>query len=151
MPANKKPRKKYTPWKVTNGITNTPRIDEVVRTFQPLRDMLAELKKGTVDTIKGYPVMIDWQREYCRIDHALLGWIGGWERLAPTIDQSPLIKLHKALELGIPLTIDQIVNAERVIDKQQAIYLQTPVEHIKSAITTELINIEFENMGLTQK
>ena len=151
MSRSQKPRKKYRPGRIALGITNTPRIDEVVRIFHPIRETFAQLRRGEIEAIKGYPVFSDWQGEWSRIDQALLGWVSCWQRLAPALDQSALRKLHLSLEHGIPLTIAQIDAAERVLDQQQAIFLRTPVEKIMSITKTELLAIEFEAAGLLKE
>ena len=149
MPKSASPRRRYNPHKLRSMVTNRPRLDEQHRVFLPVVKSLEALR-GEVETMRGYPVFLDWTGEYSRIDQALRGWVDCWERFGTGIDLEPLRKLAKKLEAGIPITEDELDSADRVVAQQQAVFIRMPVEFIKHHTTTELVAIEADRLGLRE-
>lgn len=118
----------------------------------PIRRNFLELRSGFADSVRGYVVFQDWQGEYSRMDHALVGWVDCWNRFDyHDIDLAPLTNLRRKLEAGTPLTIPEIDACLRTLAIQQKQLTRMPRDHIQQQTTTELIQIELEKRGIISK
>lgn len=118
--------------------------------IDPIRRSLMMAKTGEVDSINGYPHMIDWRGQWSRIDEALEGWVDCWTRFQSGIDLGPLERLRKKLTNGVMLTLEEIDAALGTLRQQEKALTRLPKDFIRRQTDTELINIELEQLGIKE-
>ena len=148
MAKNKKPAKRYNPLKFANRPSRVM-PDEAFRIFQPVRDALNALR-GEVMVHRGYPVMLDWQGQYSRIDIVLVGWADCWDALFGALDNSPVRRLAKKLEAGMMIEESELEEVERLIDVQQGKFVGMDVKGVGSKMRTQEIAIHMDELGLRE-
>lgn len=148
MAGNKRPKKRYNPLKHANRPTFVS-VDEAYRIFDPVRKLLSALR-GEVETINGYPVSMDWDGRYARIDFMLISWSECWDKLFKTESNTPLRRLAAKLANGVPLFESDLDDAEAVLDVQQSAMVRMRASDVASSMTTQQIAIQLENLGLLE-
>lgn len=115
----------------------------------PMRQALAEVKSGEVDSIRGYAVTrLHAKDEYARLDFCINGFVALLERLMPDLDTGPANRLSKRLESGVPLTIMEIDATLALLNIAEDSLVGMPIDKVKDAVQVEQINIELEALGL---
>ena len=128
---------------------STPSLAETLHIFKPIIEGIHSLR-GEVYTVSGYPAFIDHTGQLSRIDHALRGWIDCWKRMDPSMDTSPLSRLAKKLEYGMPLFEEDIEECAANLNKQISRFMVLPTEAILHHAMTEQISIQLEQMGIKE-
>lgn len=118
--------------------------------IDPLRRSLMMARSGEMDTLRGYPAMLDWQGEWSRVDQALQGWIDCWERFQSGIDLKPLDAFRRKIVAGVMLTVQEVDAALGTLRKQESMLTKMPRDFIRRQTDTELINIELEQLGIKE-
>ena len=115
----------------------------------PIRSALKEMLSGEVDSIRGYAVTrLHRGDEYERVDYCLAGFSGVLGRIFPEIDLSPLTRLQKRLAAGAPVTESEIHAALAFLKSLETPLIKQDWNYIKSCLTTEMLSIEFSEMGM---
>lgn len=119
--------------------------------LEPIRKAFGDMKAGEVDSIRGYAVTrIDHTDEYARIDFAINGFTALIERLLPDTPCTPMQSVSKKLAAGVPLTQGEIDACLALLNRCETRLIKVPREAIRSAVLTEQINIEVEQLGLKE-
>lgn len=117
----------------------------------PITDALAELRSGTVDAIRGYPVTrLGAGDDYARIDWAINGFLALLDRLMPDLDTAPLSRLSVKLAVGTPLHLADIDACVGVLHQIEARLIKIPRQTLIDTALVEQINIELERLGVKE-
>lgn len=153
MPKSKKPRKRYNA-AATAHRKNVPTFIEAFQMFDPIYRVMEQLEFGEVECVQGRPVFEAHDGDLYEISSAMIGWCDCWQRICDAqglmFESAPLRKLAKRLECGVPLTIDEVSAARKVIDFTRQVFAKTPVEVLRHNSVTEQIAIEFERLKLKE-
>lgn len=115
----------------------------------PMRQCLRDLRSGEVDAIRGYPVTrIDQGDDYARIDFCIAGFQSLIGRLCPQADDGSLARLQRKLANGVALTVGDIDAGLSMLHRCEDALTRLPMATIKSAVLTEMIDIEIDRAGL---
>ena len=115
----------------------------------PIRSALKEMLSGEVDSIRGYAVTrLHRGDEYERVDFCLAGFSGVLGRIFPALDLSPLTRLQKRLAAGAPVTEADIHAALAFLKSLETPMIKQDWHHIKSCLTTEMLSIELNELGM---
>ena len=118
---------------------------EVRAWLAPIRSAFAEMRTGEVDAIRGYPVTrLHHSDDYARIDYCIAGWRGCVGRLFPGSDLSALERVEKKLDAGTPLTLAEIDESLRTLNRFEDLMTGLTRAAVKAAVLTEQIAIELE-------
>lgn len=154
MPKSKKPRKKYNPMRVLNN-KNLPGMTDMFRLFDPIYSVLEQMEFGEIETINGAPVFLDYEGHWSEVSQAMIGWADCWQRICDdqkiAFDPTPLRKMAKKLDYGVPLELDDIGAARSVIDLTKRVFMLTPADVLRSHAVTEQIAIEFEKRQMLKE
>ena len=129
--------------------TKSPSLAETLAVFKPIIAGINSLRDEVL-TVHGYPAFIDHTGQLSRIDHALRGWIDCWKRMDPSMDTSPLSRLAKKLEYGMPIFEEDIEECASNLNKQISRFMVLPTEAILHHAMTEQISIQLEQMGIKE-
>jgi hypothetical protein len=115
----------------------------------PMRQAMAQIKGGEVETVRGYPVtkLHDGDKPE-RTDWCVNGFVALIERLDIGLDLGPAQRLSKKLEHGVLLTVAEVDSVLALLNQVENRLVGLQVAMVKDAVTTEQINIEFEALGL---
>ena len=117
----------------------------------PIRSCFAEIRSGEVDCIRGYAVTrLHDKDDYARIDFCINGFVALIERLCPSIDTAILKRISKELANGVPLTIAEIDSALSLLHRCENRLIKRTVAEVKSAVLTEQVCIEIDELGLRE-
>lgn len=116
--------------------------------FDPIRKTFNNMRQtGEVDSIRGYAVTrLHSGDDYARIDFCIAGWRGCLSRLFPDTDLSVMERIEKRLAAGVLLTIDEINEAQRLINRMEDLMTGLPSDAVRNAVLTEQLAIELEAM-----
>lgn len=113
--------------------------------LSPMRRSLLEMRTGYADSIRGYAVTrLHRQDDYARVDFCIAGFRGLLSRMLPDIDAGPLLKLENKLANGVPLTVEEIDAALRMLKSMEKPLMGKTVDEVTSAVRTEQIQIELD-------
>ena len=119
--------------------------------LSPIRSCMHELRSDDVSCIRGYAVTrLDQKDEYARIDFCINGFSALIDRLCPDVDTATLHRISKALANGVPLTIAEIDNALSLLHRCEDRLIKRTVAEVKSAVLTEQVCIEIDELGLRE-
>lgn len=122
---------------------------EIKQWFDPIRKCFKQMRHGEVDSIQGYPVtQLGWDDEWARIDQCIAGWRESVSRMVADADTTPLVRLEKKLANGVMLTQKEIDDGLALLNDFESKLIRVPREKIRDAVNTQLIAIEFEQMGM---
>lgn len=122
---------------------------EIRQWFDPIRKCFIQMRRGFVDSINGYPVtQLGWDDEWARIDQCICGWRESVARMVPDSDMAPLTRLEKKLANGVMLTHKEIDDGLALLNHFEDVLVKVTRERIRDAVNTQLIAIEFEQMGI---
>ena len=122
---------------------------EVRQWFDPIRKCLRQMREGYADSINGYVVtQLGWGDDYAKVDECIRGWREACARMVPDSDMLPLIRLEKKLSNGVMLTHKEIDDGLALLNQFESKLIRVPRERIRDAVNTQLIAIEFEQMGI---
>ena len=117
----------------------------------PMRACFAQMRSGEVDSIRGYAVTrLDQKDDYARIDFCINGFSALIDRLCPDVDTATLHRISKALANGVPLTIAEIDSALSLLRRCEDRLIKRTVAEVKSAVLTEQVCIEIDELGLRE-
>ena len=120
---------------------------QVAAWFAPIRQALNEMLSGEVDSIQGYAVTRLHSRDaYERVDFCLAGFSGVIARIFPDCDLSTLTRLQKRLANGTPIHPEEIHAALKLLKDMETPLIKADWHAIKSALTTEMIQIEMDEL-----
>ena len=115
--------------------------------FLPIRSALNEILTGEVDAIRGYAVTHLHSRDaYERVDFCMAGFVGVLIRIFPDSDLSPMTRLQKRLANGTPIHPEEIHAALKLLKDIETPLIKADWHAIKSALTTEMIQIEMDEL-----
>ena len=115
--------------------------------FLPIRHALKEMLSGETDSIRGYAVTrLHSRDDYARTDECIAGFVGVITRLFPACNVSPLVTLQKRLAAGAPVEAADIEAALRLLKSLETPLIKADWHEIKSALTTEMIQIEMDEL-----
>lgn len=113
--------------------------------LSPMRRSLLEMRSGYCDSIRGYAVTrLHRKDDYARVDFCIAGFRGLLARMFPAIDAGPLLKLENKLANGVPLTVEEIDAALRLLKSMEKPLMGKTVDEVTSAVRTEQIAIELD-------
>lgn len=113
----------------------------------PMRRCFAEMRSGEVDAIRGYAVTrLGNKDEYARIDFCIAGFRALIARLCSDIDCAPIERIEKKLAAGVPLTMEELDGALALLNRCESALIKHSVSAIKSAVLTEQIVIELDEI-----
>jgi hypothetical protein len=127
-----------------------PSLASIARAFAPIHAVFKKMRSGEVEAIGGYPVMLDWEGVWTRVDHVLTGWCNVFLRVTDKCPQGHLRQMIRYLANGIPLTLELIDACELELKAQQIYLVSASLSEVKSVINTELLSIEIESLGLNK-
>ena len=117
--------------------------------FLPIRAALNEMLSGQVDSIRGYAVTrLHNGDEYERVDYCLAGFVGVLSRIFPELDLSPMTKLQRLLAAGTPIHAADVHKALALLKSIETPLIKEDWHRIKACLTTEMLSIEFSEMGM---
>jgi hypothetical protein len=117
----------------------------------PIRACFGQIKSGEVDAVRGYAVTrLHASDDYARIDFCIAGFRGLLARLVPTLDIGPLLSVERKLANGVPLTIQEIDAAFRLLRECEGHLVGLPRQVLIGAVQTEQIVIEMESLGIKE-
>lgn len=117
----------------------------------PMRNCFRQMREGEVDSIRGYAVTrLHSADDYARIDFCIAGFRGLLARLVPTLDIGPLLSVERKLANGVPLTIQEIDAAFRLLRECEGHLVGLPRQVLIGAVQTEQIVIEMESLGIKE-
>ena len=117
--------------------------------LSPVRRAFADMKTGEVDSIDGYPVTrLHAEDDYVRTDFCLAGFVGLISRVLPEVDLSPVLRVQQSLTDNDPLTVPDIDSALRLLTAITKPLMRLPWSDVISAVRTEQLSIEFDQIGL---
>ena len=115
----------------------------------PIRRCFAQMKSGEVDSIQGFAVTRLHDRDdYARIDYCIAGFRALIDRLCPEIDASSLARMEKRLANGVPVTLAEVDACLAVLRQCESALLRHSVSDVKSAVLTEQVAIELQQIGV---
>ena len=115
----------------------------------PIRNALSDLRSGTVDAIRGYPVTrLHAGDDYARIDWCINGFVVLTDRLMPDVDTVALRRLSKKLEIGTPLVLADIDACVGPLHQVESRLIKLPRQTLIDAALIEQINIELERLEI---
>ena len=104
---------------------------------------------GEVDSIRGYAVTrLHNGDEYERVDYCLAGFVGVLSRIFPALDLSPMTKLQRLLAAGTPIHAEDVHKALALLKSLETPLIKEDWYRIKACLTTEMLSIEFSEMGM---
>ena len=117
--------------------------------FLPIRSALREMLSGEVDSIRGYAVTrLHNGDEYERVDWCIAGFVGALSRIFPDLDLSPMTKLQRLLAAGTPIHAEDVHKALALLKSLETPLIKEDWHRIKACLTTEMLSIEFSEMGM---
>lgn len=133
------------------GKQKAPTRKQAQAWLAPIVGALAELRSGSVDAIKGYPVTrLGAGDDYARIDWAINGFLALLDRLMPDLDTAPLSRLAKLLEIGTPLRLADLDACTGVLHQIESRLIKIPRQTLVDTALIEQINIELERIGVKE-
>lgn len=119
--------------------------------LKPITDALADLRTGSVDSIRGYPVTrLGLGDDYARIDWAINGFLALLDRLMPDLDTVPLSRLSIKLAVGTPLQLADLDACVGTLHQIEARLIKIPRQILTDTALTEQINVELERLGIKE-
>lgn len=132
--------------------TNRISAREAALIVRPIRKSFTNLRAGMAFDLDGALAFQDWKGEVTRFDQALLGWSDCWRRFGcADIDLGPIDELRRLIEQGEPLTFQDLDAALAVLRQQERKLTKLPRDFIKAKTNDELIQIELDQLGLTNQ
>ena len=122
-----------------------PSLRMVKKSFAPLHRTMRQLATGEVAAIKGRPVHIESNGEWCEIVTSARALISCMERIRPDVTYPDLSKMLAKLDAGMLLEELDLLKANHDVRRMQFTYTYTPRSVILKHIKTELIAIELDS------
>jgi hypothetical protein len=133
------------------GKAKPPTRKQAQAWLAPIRAALAELRSGSVDAIRGYPVTrLHSGDDYARIDWCLNGFVALIDRLMPELSTTPLRRLAKKLEIGTPLHLADLDACVGTLHQVETALIRLPRQTLIDAALVEQINVELERLGVKE-
>lgn len=133
------------------GKAKPPTRKQAQAWLAPIRAALAEIRTGSVDAIRGYPVTrLHTGDDYARTDWAINGFVALIDRLMPDLDTATLRRLAKKLELGTPLHLADVDACTGLLHQVETRLIKLPRQTLIDAALVEQINIELERLGVKE-
>lgn len=130
------------------GKVKPPTRKQAQAWLAPIRNALAQIRSGTVDAIRGYPVTrLHTGDDYARIDWCINGFVALIDRVMPGAHTAPMRLLAKKLELGTPLHLADVDACTGLLHQVENTLIKTPRQTLIDAALIEQINIELERIG----
>ena len=132
MPVSQRPRHRHNRRKTATAPMHLPPHSvHAWRTFEPVYGLLDQLQTGSIDAVRGVPVMRVWEsNELEEVCPALDGWICVWKRVISgeslAIDLKPMVVLYRNLKFGLMLQDRHIAQARACTDACYQAYLRIP-------------------------
>ena len=114
----------------------------------PMRKCLRQIRAtGVADSIRGYAVTrLHASDDYARIDYCAAGVRALMERICPHIDTAPLLRIEQRLAAGVPLEVEHVDAALRMLMAVENNLIKHSVAEVKEAVMIEQILIEMAEM-----
>jgi hypothetical protein len=148
MPANKKPRKPYRPYRRAEPVFHSLRHAQAV--FNPIYRVFDAMAEGWLPDAAGSPVMLDWSGEWVEIAPALTGWADCWDRVSnetgSIINTPALRKIAKKLHAVTPLTEQEVAAGRSAINECFSAFQTVPKAVITRCAETEEIAIKLSEV-----
>lgn len=118
--------------------------------LDPIRNALAEIRTGEVDSYRGYPItrIHHADNDFARVDFAVNGFMALISRLMPEYDLSPMRRLSKKLENGVLLNLAEVNECGALLNEIELRLLKFTRAELKDAADIEMTRIEIERLGL---
>lgn len=133
-------------------LPKTSSAADMIKAFEPIDKLIADLYAGEVSYVGPTPVMYDHLGDYSEIVPCIIGWTNCLERIARRIDipldLGMMRRVAKRLEAGILLDVSDLDRVAALIERCRAIYLACPVHIRLSSILDEQIDIAMDEYGL---
>lgn len=153
MAANKKPRKKHRPMRISDKFL-CPGLIESIAIFAPILGALERVR----DTGEVYVTQDNVELFHDRMSNetyallpAMRGWVEVWSRISRKLNRpielSAIEKLTKRLEYMMPITSQDVQKAIDEIMKCRTVFLTTPAHILRSETRTSMIAIEMQEAG----
>jgi hypothetical protein len=128
-----------------------PNLADIQGVFGHIDVMFDQLKRThQVNTVRGVPVMSDWQGDTHVIHSAILGWCDLWKKLSERfnfiVDLTPLVVMANRLECGVPLYLELVESAHRAIDRCRAIYAHLDVFAVADMVRQQCQDYEIRDL-----
>lgn len=134
-----------------SGKAKPPTRKQAQAWLAPIRNALAQIRSGSVDAIRGYPVTrLHTGDDYARIDWCINGFVALIDRLIPSLDTAPMRRLAKKLELGTPLHMADVDACTGLLHGVESALIKMPRQTLIDAALVEQINIELERLGVKE-
>ena len=118
----------------------------------PIRNAFLEMRTGEVDAYRGYAItrIHHADNDFARVDHCINGFLAMFDRLAPGFDTSAMRKVSKKLENGVLIEFAEVDACFATINACEDLLITLRREELIEAANIEMINIEFERLGLKE-
>lgn len=130
----------------------TSSVIDMLKAFEPIDSLIADLYAGEISHVGPTPVMVDHDGELSEIVPCLIGWTNCLERIARRLDipldLGLMRRVAKRLEAGILLDVADLDRMAALVNRCRAIFLASPVHIRKACVVDEQIDIAMEEYGL---
>ena len=118
--------------------------------LDPIRKAFNEIKTGEVDSHRGYAItrIHHADNDFSRIDHAINGFVALIERLMPDFDVATIKRVSKKLENGVLIEPIEVQQSLALLKHCEDRLIKFTRQALSEAANIEMINIEFERLGL---
>ena len=118
--------------------------------LDPIRSAVKEMMTGEMNAVQGYAVTrIKWcGNDHARVDHVMNGFIGLLNRLTPDLNIEALCKVSRKLNAGVLLEQHNLTACVTLLNEVEDRLMEFTRQQLSDTATTEMINIEFERLGL---
>lgn len=134
------------------GRNKPPTREQAKAWLDPIRNALAEIRTGEIDTYRGYAITrIHWKDEdFARVDFAINGFLALIERLMPDMDTGCMKRVSKKLTNGILLEVSEVDECSRLLRTVENRLLDFTRAELIDAANTEMTIIELERLGIKE-
>lgn len=117
----------------------------------PVRQAITTMRSGEIESIRGYPVTrLHFKDAWERIDWCCAGFRCLINRVLPSINTAPLLRVENKLANGVPLTVGELDAVLALLNLCEDALLTFKVEELQDAVLSEQIKFEIENLGLKE-
>lgn len=118
----------------------------------PIRKAFNEMRTGEVDSYRGYAItrIHHADNDFARVDHAINGFLALFDRLAPEFDTSAMQKVSKKLANGVLIEFREVDACFVTLNACEDLLITFKRSNLIDASQVEMINIEFERLGLKE-
>lgn len=121
-----------------------PMIDEWTIFDCPDR-IMQKLKNGEIESYQGRPIFVDNEGEWSDVCAALSGWIFTWQKIVDKLESSASLQglqiIHNKLHVMMPITIQDLANAEACLNSLRQLFRKSDRQVIKEVAKTAQIAI----------